>query len=175
LKFEFIKDWFRIKKSAKKPSPLQKFNESCWRFTFYSLVWVYGVYVLWDKPWTWDTNHCWIEYPRQYIDTDVYWYYFVEISFYFSLLASQFTDVKRKDFWQMFLHHIITLSLLLWSLMCNFQRVGSLVLLLHDTADPLLELAKMGSYAKINKICDPVFALFTLVWLLTRLMAYPYM
>lgn len=174
LNGEFIKDWFRIRRVRKKPSQLQKFNESAWRFTFYLVVWIYGIYVLYDKSWVWDTNNCWINYPRQYVDTSIYHYYVIEISFYFSLLASQFYDVKRKDFWQMFLHHIITLSLLSFSLMCNFIRIGSLIIVLHDTADSWLELAKMGSYAKLNWICDPVFAGFTIVWLLTRLMAYPY-
>jgi hypothetical protein len=105
--------------------------------------------------------------------SDVYYYYTLEISFYLSLLVSQFFDVKRKDFWQMFLHHIVTLSLLIFSLMCNFQRVGTFVLVLHDTADSSLELAKMGQYCKFKWLSDPMFALFALIWFVTRLVIYP--
>jgi len=174
FKFDMVKQWLAARKSLNRPSQLQKFNECCWRFTFYVVVWVYGLYVLKDKIWFYDTNWCWKNYPNHLVSDDIYFYYIIEISFYFSLLASQFSDVKRKDFWQMFLHHIVTLTLLIMSLLCNFSRIGSLVLLLHDTADPWLEMAKMGSYAKLKKICDPVFAGFALVWLISRLIVYPY-
>jgi len=64
-------------------------------------------------------------------------------SFYWSLMFSQFFDVKRKDFWQMFVHHLTTISLLGFSWVCNLTRVGSIVLLLHDSADILLEVHRI--------------------------------
>ena len=54
--------------------------------------------------------------------------------------STQFFDVKRKDFWQMFVHHMITLLLLSLSWVCNLHRVGSLVLVVHDCADIFLEV-----------------------------------
>ena len=100
-------------------------------------------------------------------------YYFLETSFYFSLLGSQFSDVKRKDFWQMFLHHVVTLALLIFSLATNFQRLGSLVLVLHDTVDVWLEVAKMAQYAKFTKISDFCFNSFGFFWFLTRILLFP--
>ena len=64
----------------------------------------------------------------------------ISMSFYWSLAVSQFYDVKRKDFWQMFIHHIATLLLLAFSWVCNLHRIGSLVLFLHDCADIFLEV-----------------------------------
>lgn len=64
----------------------------------------------------------------------------IELAFYWSLLFSQFIDVKRKDFWQMFIHHIATISLLSFSYIVNFVRVGSLVLVVHDCVDYWLEV-----------------------------------
>ena len=107
------------------------------------------------------------------VTDDIYWYYVIEIGFYLSLLVSQFTDVKRKDFWQMFLHHVITLSLLSYSFICNFTRIGTLIVFLHDCTDFLLEFAKMGTYANWGILCDVTFGLFTLIWLLTRIIAFP--
>ncbi|CAG0923324.1 unnamed protein product, partial [Notodromas monacha] len=36
----------------------------------------------------------------RYITPDVWWYYMIELSFYWALMVSQFTDVKRRDFAQ---------------------------------------------------------------------------
>lgn len=95
------------------------------------------------------------------------------MSFYWSLVVSQFFDIKRKDFWQMFVHHIITLLLLSLSWICNLHRVGSLVLVIHDCADIFLEAAKVTKYANYQKLCDGIFAIFTVVWIITRMGFYP--
>ena len=120
-----------------------------------------------------NTREMWINHSVAAF-SNIYWYFAIELGFYMSLLVSQFTDVKRKDFWQLFVHHIITISLLMFSYLCNFHRVGSLVLLLHDCADYWLELAKMALYAKLAKLCDPLFIIFTVVWFLTRLLLFPF-
>lgn len=95
------------------------------------------------------------------------------MAFYWSLTFSQCFDNKRKDFWQMFVHHILTLTLIGLSWVCNLHRVGSLVLLVHDCADIFLEGAKSLKYANLQKACDIVFAIFTVTWFITRLMLYP--
>ena len=64
----------------------------------------------------------------------------ISMAFYWSLTFSQFIDVRRKDFWQMFVHHMVTLLLIGLSWVCNLHRVGSLVLVVHDCADIFLEV-----------------------------------
>lgn len=97
----------------------------------------------------------------------------ISLAFYWSLTFSQFIDNKRKDFWQMFIHHILTLLLISLSWVCNIHRVGSLILIVHDAADVLLEAAKALKYAKRQKSCDIVFGIFTVVWIVTRLVMFP--
>lgn len=46
----------------------------------------------------------------------------------------------------------------------RYHKIGLLVLLLHDPADVLLELAKCNVYFKFQKIADIVFALFIYTW-----------
>ena len=84
----------------------------------------------------------------------------IELAFYWSLLFSQFIDVKRKDFWQMFLHHIATISLLSFSYIVNFVRVGSLVLVVHDCADYWLEV---GNETTNVNLVDRAVVRFVLV------------
>ena len=56
----------------------------------------YGMAVLWKKQWLWDIRYCWYHYPHHAVEGDVWWYYMIELTFYWSLTFSQFYDVKRK-------------------------------------------------------------------------------
>ncbi|CAJ0559798.1 unnamed protein product, partial [Mesorhabditis spiculigera] len=148
--------------------------ECFWRFSFYTAAWIYGIFVLWDKPWLWDVKECWIGYPFHEIPRSVWWYYTLEATFYYSLLLGAFFDVRRSDFWQLIFHHVVTLGLLSASWAINFVRVGTLVLVSHDIADVFLEGGKLVRYAGKHKMLTNVcFVLFMSSWILTRLTYYP--
>ncbi len=68
----------------------------------------------------------------------------------------------------MTLHHAVTSSLVLSSYLFHVTRVGNVVLIIMDTADVFLTLAKCLKYLKYNLICDITFGLFALSWFLTR-------
>ncbi|XP_028928501.1 ceramide synthase 5 isoform X1 [Ornithorhynchus anatinus] len=169
-----IQCWFRHRRNQEKPPPLTKFCESMWRFTFYLCVFCYGIRFLWSTPWFWDTRQCWHGYPYQPLTSDLYHYYIMELAFYWSLMFSQFTDIKRKDFLIMFVHHLATIGLITFSYINNMMRVGTLVMCLHDASDFLLEAAKLANYAKYQRLCDAFFVVFSAVFVVTRLGIYPF-
>ncbi|CAE1317952.1 CERS5_6 [Acanthosepion pharaonis] len=49
------------------------------------------------------------------------------------------------DFWELFIHHIITILLLTFSWIQNMIRIGTLVLVIHDTIDPIVETEDLRS------------------------------
>ncbi|XP_034963978.2 ceramide synthase 5 [Zootoca vivipara] len=169
-----IQRWFRHRRNQDKPSTHVKFCESMWRLTFYFSIFTYGLRILWLSPWFWDTRQCWYNYPFQPLSSSLYYYYIVELAFYWSLMFSQFIDVQRKDFLIMFIHHLSAIILLSFSYMNNMVRVGSLVLLIHDASDGILEVAKLTNYAKYQRVCDATFVLFCVVFIVTRLGIYPF-
>ncbi|KAK6634841.1 hypothetical protein RUM44_000088 [Polyplax serrata] len=169
-----VERWLRVRRAMDRPTTLKKFCENSFRCTYYIYSFIYGLMVLWDKPWLWNINYCWYGYPHQSVSNDIWWYYMISLSFYWSLAVSHFFDVKHKDFWQMFIHHIATIVLMDFSWVCNMHRIGSLVLVIHDCADVLLEGAKMAKYANYQRVCDMLFVIFTLVWIATRLGLYPF-
>ncbi|XP_060620015.2 ceramide synthase 5 [Anolis sagrei] len=168
-----IQCWFRHRRNQDKPSTLAKFCESMWRLIFYLSIFIYGLRFLWMSPWFWDTRQCWYNYPFQPITSGLYYYYITELAFYWSLMFSQFTDIKRKDFLMMFIHHLATIGLITFSYMNKMVRVGTLVLCVHDASDIFLEMAKLANYAKYQRLCDATFILFCVVFIVTRLGIYP--
>ena len=81
-------------------------------------------------------------YPHHDIERSVWWYYMVELTFYWSLSISQWFDVKRKDFTEMFIHHCTTIALLSFSWTCNLTRYQEAALPVNHSA--LLSIKEMS-------------------------------
>ncbi|NWH61679.1 CERS2 synthase, partial [Geococcyx californianus] len=127
-----------------------------------------------------------------------YWYYMIELSFYWSLLFSIASDVKRKDFKEQIIHHVATIILISFSWFANYIRAGTLIMALHDSSDYLLEVsplptapaasrvpfpphpapspqsAKMFNYAGWRNTCNNIFIVFAAVFIITRLVILPF-
>uniref|UniRef100_A0A3B3DSF7 Ceramide synthase 2-like n=1 Tax=Oryzias melastigma TaxID=30732 RepID=A0A3B3DSF7_ORYME len=138
-----IEMWFRRRRNQDRPCQTKKFGEAAWRFFFYLTAFVAGLVSLFDRPWFWDHRECWRQYPFQ-------------------------------DFKEQVIHHLATIILLSFSYCANYIRIGTLILLLHDSSDILLESAKMFHYGTgWKKTCDSLFVVFSVVFLVTRLVIFP--
>ncbi|XP_076136185.1 ceramide synthase 2-like [Alosa pseudoharengus] len=169
-----VQRWFRRRRNQDRPNLLKKFQEASWRFTFYLLLFVGGLAALIDKPWLYNLEDMWKGFPVLTLLPSQYWYYMVELSFYASLLFSVASDVKRKDFKEQIIHHVATILLISFSWCVNYIRAGTLIMLLHDSADYLLESAKMFNYAGWRNTCNNIFILFAAVFIITRLVIFPF-
>ncbi|XP_069111914.1 ceramide synthase 2-like [Argopecten irradians] len=169
-----IQRWFRHRRSQEMPGRMKKFRECSWHFLFYLSSFFVGLYVLWDKPYFWDAKYCWISNVRQHVPNDIYWYYTIEMAFYWNLVFTLVTDHKRKDFKELVVHHVVTMNLIYFSFAANQVRIGVLVLLVHDAVDFWLDGAKMANYVKKSSLTDTLFGIFFVVWIITRLYLYPF-
>ncbi|NWH82368.1 CERS3 synthase, partial [Piaya cayana] len=149
-----------------------------WRFSFYLTSSIAGFIFLYDKPWFYDIWQTWVGYPFQTLLPSQYWYYMMEISFYWSLLFTLGIDVKRKasghDFMAHVVHHFAAIGLMSFSWCGNYVRLGTLVIFVHDTADFWLEAAKMFNYAHWEKTCNTLFIIFSIAFFITRIILFPF-
>ena len=129
---------------------LSKWTETCWRLTFLTFLSVWQFWHVWGKSWMWNWREQWEGHPYQSIDPPVQTLYLMQIAVYLNLMASQFSDIRRKDFWPMFIHHIATIILISYSYTVNFVRNGILVLMCHDPCDVFMEGAKLFKYAGVQ-------------------------
>ncbi|XP_072346708.1 ceramide synthase 2-like [Scyliorhinus torazame] len=169
-----VESWFRRRRNLDRPSVLKKFREACWRFTFYFLAFTVGLAVVVDKPWFYDLRETWKGFPIQTMLPSQYWYYMIELGFYWSLLFSVAFDVKRKDFKEQIIHHVATIILISFSWCTNYIRAGTLVMAVHDASDYFLESAKMFNYAGWKTTCNSLFILFAVAFIITRLIIFPF-
>ncbi|XP_068109372.1 ceramide synthase 2 isoform X2 [Hyperolius riggenbachi] len=169
-----VERWFRRRRNQDRPSLQKKFREASWRFTFYLIAFIAGIAVLIDKPWFYDYRHVWTGFPKQTMLPSQYWYYMIELGFYWSLLFRVAFDVKRKDFKEQIVHHVATIVLISFSWCANYIRVGTLVLVIHDASDFFLESAKMFNYAGWQETCNNIFVVFAVVFIVTRIIIFPF-
>ena len=73
----------------------------------------------------------------------------------------------------MFLHHLITNSLILGSSYFRFHRIGSMVFLVHDVSDVPVDLSKLANFLKWKRTTAFFFAVMVLTWLAARLIIFP--
>ena len=157
---------------------MSKWTESCWKMTAFGGMTALGAAVVWDAPWLTDTRQFWAgctDFPCNHPSG---WLlrcqYSAAMGFYiYSIPSLFFWETRRKDFLENFVHHLVTLFLIVYSHYVNFMRVGGVVLLLHDVCDIWLEVAKLGQYANSEAFSTAMFVVFLLVWIAMRLVYFP--
>lgn len=65
-------------------------------------------------------------------------YMLAQLAFWVQQILVINIEERRKDHWQMFSHHIVTISLIYGSYRYGHTRVGNLILVLMDVVDLFL-------------------------------------
>ncbi|XP_068900499.1 ceramide synthase 5-like [Tenebrio molitor] len=136
-----VESWLELRNAQDRPSVLIKFSGSFWACCYYTLAWTAAALIVWDKPWFWNVKQCWMNIPDQTVTRDVWWHLMITLSFYMSELMGLFFDVKRKDFWSMFIHHVVSIVLFFFAWKSNLYRMFMVALVLLDCSEILLEVS----------------------------------
>jgi hypothetical protein len=168
-------------------SKVQKFAQSCMEMVFYGAFTVFGALVVPGQTWFWPSKLWWSDYKSGkmlFVTDALKAYYLLYAARYAQGIVSCLIEHKRKDFWEMQMHHIVTVSLIGISYAFGWNRVGAVVMALLDPADVPLHVAKQFKYVgdarggKTQKImqtgADIFFVVFMLLFAVMRLGLYPY-
>jgi hypothetical protein len=82
-------------------------------------------------------------------------------------------DVRRKDDVLMWIHHAVSVFLLVLSFATKYTVTGLIVVLIHDCSDPFLHAAKVCRVLQWRRMETPLFALFTVFFCIPRLVGLP--
>eukprot|EP00163_Fabomonas_tropica_P001624 TRINITY_DN1119_c0_g1_i4.p1 TRINITY_DN1119_c0_g1~~TRINITY_DN1119_c0_g1_i4.p1 ORF type:complete len:307 (+),score=30.07 TRINITY_DN1119_c0_g1_i4:119-1039(+) len=167
----------RLIPERKQRRNLSKWEENCWFEVYYPLSTIVGFYVISTREYSNNPYYFWTNFPVQERGLDITLYYAMGFGFYFqAIFALVIWETRRKDFVEMVLHHIVTLLLLGISWTCGYERIGHVVLLLHDFVDIFLYGTKILHYLgkRFETATNISFVLFALVYLLVRMIYFPW-
>jgi len=85
----------------------------------------------------------------------------------------QVSDRKRATFWEMMIHHIVTLLLITISYLRMWISLGIVVLVIHDWVDVVLYIAKSLSDSSLMFTTAISFFFLSVEWAYVRLYAFP--
>ena len=178
--FKVIRNKYSRENQA--PIPLKKkswhkFSEQSWQLVVHIAMSLFSLYIM--RPdvddggsWWRETLNCWVgpggelNRPANPILDRMY---VVQMSIWIATAVSHVhIDQKHKDYYVMYLHHIVTMFLVSFSWGINV-KFGFLVLFVHDVSDIGIDLIKMCNYCDygadhVRHIdCNPVLFWLVLV------------
>ena len=83
----------------------------------------------------------WRNWPNREIGGALKWYILVQFAFWLQQIVVVHIEERRKDYAQMFTHHIITCLLLFCSYGYHQTKVGNVILVLMDVVDLFLPVS----------------------------------
>lgn len=130
-----------------------KLARHIYKFSFYFLITIFGYIILHDLPYfpksMLGKGHISNLFSKGFPDFYFYekpplfnLYYNLNLAFFLTDIIFLFIMERQSDFVKMFLHHICTISLILFSFMINYLHIGALVLFCHMESDILMHMTR---------------------------------
>ena len=101
-------------------------------------------------------------------------YYMAGISYHTSDMIHLFINNAQKDFFEMLLHHYITIMLIIGSYMTNFWNSGINVMIQMDVGEVFVGILRCFNDIWPVWFTIPVFLILNLSWLYFRIFVYTY-
>jgi acyl-CoA-dependent ceramide synthase len=149
-----------------------RFAEQAWIYLYYGAFWSLGMvrfskqlervrigqkantrqYIMYTSDYWLDLKMVWNNWPDREMDGLFKWYYLVQFAFWLQQILVVNIEERRKDYVQMFTHHLITCALMLTSYGYHQTRVGNVILCLMDVVDTILPVRSF-SKTKSSRLC----------------------
>lgn len=164
-----------------------KFVSSFVEFVLYTSFGVLGTMLLLGQSWVWHpetwSRGWWESTPAVNVSAHVLVFSLFYAARYLAMLVSLVVlEPRKKDFMEMSLHHIVTVFLVCTSVAFGYIRIGLVIMVIFDFADPFLHMAKMLNYMKqsfpgvklLALLTDLFLGLFAVVFSVTRIGLFSY-
>ncbi|KAF2723648.1 longevity assurance proteins LAG1/LAC1 [Polychaeton citri CBS 116435] len=158
--------WCNIRGRAKQ----SRFMEQFYTAIYFAILGPFGLYVMSRSPvWYFNTKGMYEGFPHRAHEGIFKTYYLLQASYWAqqALVLLLQLEAPRKDFKELVLHHVVTLSLIGLSYRFHFTYMGVAVYITHDISDFFLATSKILNYVDAT-ITGGFFILFIGVWAYLR-------
>lgn len=152
-----------------------RFSEQSWSIFYYCCSFACGFYLYRTSPYWKNLDNIFIGWPHYRMSPLFKKYYLISTAFWLQQVVVLNIEERRKDHYQMFSHHIITCALVIGSYYYYFNRMGNIILMIMDSVDIFLSTAKVLKYSGFSILCDYMFILFLVSWVVLRHGVYNYL
>lgn len=154
-----------------------RFSEQLWLFVYYIFIIAFGTILYFQSDYYHDASQTFsaTKYPEFFPSKSMKLYYLIQISCWFQQLITLHLEHKRKDYYEMLAHHLITIFLTVISYCKNLWPMGHLIMLIMDVVDIFLIVSKILNYLNLRKYCNFTFFLFIINWVVFRHGVYNYL
>ncbi|KIY49286.1 LAG1-domain-containing protein [Fistulina hepatica ATCC 64428] len=155
--------YFGLRSVAK----LERFSEQGYAMVYFAIYGLWGVWIMKTCPtWWFRTEYYWIDYPHWAMKPALKRYYLTQFSHWLYELLVMVLGVEkpRKDFFELVIHHAVTLWLIFWSYLVNLTFIGNGVFVSMDIPDVFLAFSKLLNYLQYDRAKNVSFLVFFGVW-----------
>ncbi|KAL2888238.1 Sphingosine N-acyltransferase lag1 [Ceratocystis lukuohia] len=149
-----------------------RFTEQAWLLVYYGFFWTFGMYIYYTSPYWMNMKELWTNWPDRELNGLSKLYILAQWGFWVQQVLVINIEERRKDHYQMLTHHFITIALVSSCYSYHQTRVGILILVLMDVVDLFLPLAKCLKYTGFSTLCDVMFGIFMVSWVVARHFLY---
>ncbi|KAI0526200.1 TLC domain-containing protein [Xylaria bambusicola] len=151
-------------------SKIARFNEQAFVALYTGIVGPLGLYVMYHSPtWYFSTAGMYAAYPHKTHLAVTKFYYLFQAAFWVqqAMVMILGLETRRRDFRELVVHHIVTVSLIALSYRFHFTMMGVLVYVTHDISDFFLATSKALNYID-SPLQGPYFTLCIIFWIYLR-------
>ncbi|KAJ0166070.1 Sphingosine N-acyltransferase LAG1 [Colletotrichum tanaceti] len=147
-----------------------RFAENMYTALYISIIGPWGMYLMSRTPVRYfDTHGMYAGYPHRTHDAGFKCYYLLQAAFWAQQVVVMVLGLeqRRKDFYELVAHHVVTVALVALSYRFHFAYMGIAVYVTHDISDFFLSVSKSLNYLD-SKLQGVSFGVCIAAWIYLR-------
>ena len=163
----------------------RKFADQAWQLAIHASMGLFEAFLLHGTTWWEDPATAFAPCPAEFVSgreahsPELRFFYVLQLAIWvWTGFSCKWIESRRKDYVEMMLHHIVTFTLILYSMINGELAIGLVVLFVHDVSDVVLDLMKMLNYLKMESAhgwfaVEAAFVCNLFSWAYFRLYVFP--
>ena len=157
----------------------QKAAINLYKMIYHQCIVIWGYILIKDKDYMpfslggkGDFNQSFVGFPYQQHSPYLKEYFEITTGFHLAGLIMHFYKVRKNDFIEMALHHVIAIFLCIGAYLLNLWETAILICFVHDIAEVICNFVKMVAETHYHNVSAIMFLYLMMTWFYTRVYVF---